>query len=200
MRSRRPSIGGVRPWLLVVALAMPAPALADSGRDIESVMAVVNRQILFSTEVGLVQALRGVTTEVAREALIDELLMYQEAARLRRDPVASDAESVAIESLRSRLPAPLQSDVAAIRRMARRQLVILSYIEFRFRPLIAATEEEVEAERARRAGLSPESARELIERRRLDERVERWIADLRSGARIRYTDLDAEGELNEPKR
>ena len=126
--------------------------------------------------------------------------MYQEAARLRRDPVASDAESVAIESLRSRLPAPLQSDVAAIRRMARRQLVILSYIEFRFRPLIAATEEEVEAERARRAGLSPESARELIERRRLDERVERWIADLRSGARIRYTDLDAEGELNEPKR
>ena len=163
-------------------------------------MAVVDRQIVFSTEVGLVQALRGVTTEVAREALIDELLMYQEAARLRRDPVASDAGSVAIESLRSRLPAPLQSDVSAIRRMARRQLVILSYIDFRFRPLIAATEEEVEAERARREGLSPESARELIERRRLDQRVELWIADLRSGARIRYTELEARSELNESKR
>jgi len=200
MRSKRPSIGGVTPWLLAVALAWPPLALAQSVQDIERVMAVVDRQIVFSTEIRIVQALRGVTTEVAREALIDELLMYQEAARLRRDPVASDAESAAIESLRSRLPAPLRSDVSAIRRMAHRQLVILTYIEFRFRPLIAATEEEVEAERARREGLSPESARELIERRRLDERVERWIADLRSGARIRYTDLDAEGELNESKR
>ena len=183
-----------------MALAIPPLALAHSVQDIERVMAVVDRQIVFSTEVGLVQALRGVTTEVAREALIDELLMYQEAARLRRDPVASDAESVAIESLRSRLPAPLQSDVSAIRRMARRQLVILSYIEFRFRPLITATEEEVEAERARREGLSLESARELIERPRLDQRVELWIADLRSGARIRYTELEARSELNESKR
>jgi hypothetical protein len=83
--------------------------------------------------------------------------------------------------------------------MAHRQLVILMYIEFRFRPLIAATDEEVEAERARREDLSPESARELIERRRLDERVELWIADLRSGARIRYSALDAEAELNESK-
>ena len=200
MRSRRPRIGSVAPWLLAVALAIPQALPAQSVREIERVMAVVDRQIVFSTEVGLVQALRGVTTEVAREALIDELLMYQEAARLRRVPVASDAESRAFESLRSRLPAPSRSDVAAIRRMARRQLMILAYIEFRFRPLIAATEEDVEAERARREGLSPESVRELIEQRRLDERVELWIADLRSGARIRYTELDAGSELNESKR
>ena len=200
MRSEPPSVASVTPWLLAVSLAMPALALAESGREIERVMAVVDRQIVFSSETNLVRALRGVTTEVARETLIDELLMFQAASRLRQNPVPPEAEDEAFESLRSRLPAPLRSDVSAIRRMAHRQLAILIYIEFRFRPLIAATEEEVEAEQARQEGLSPDSARELIERRRLDERVELWIADLRSGARIRYTELDARSELNESKR
>ncbi len=196
MRSERPGIRRVVLCLAVAVLIAAPAAPAQSARLVERVLAVVDRQIVFSSEVRLVQALRGVDAEAAREALIDELLMYQEAVRLHRDTLSSAALEPVFEGLRSRLPASIASDVSAVRRLAHRQLVILEYIEFRFRPLSVATEEEVEAQRARREDLSLESARELIERRRLDERVEQWIADLRSGARIRYTELDAESEIN----
>ena len=195
MRSRRLRLRGVAAWLAIVVMPPAPEALSQSARVVERVLAVVDRQIVFSSEVRLVQALRGVSAEAAREALIDELLMYQEAARLRRNAVSPDAVDSAFDGLRGRLPASIASDASALRRLARRQLVILKYIEFRFRPLIATTQQEVEAERARREGLTHEAARELIERRRLDERVEQWIADLRSGARIRYNDLDAPSDL-----
>jgi len=194
MRSRRLRWRGVAAWLAVVVAAAPE-ALSQPARVVERVLAVVDRQIVFSSEVRLVQALRGVSAEAAREALIDELLMYQEAARLRRNAVASDAVDAAFDDLRGRLPASMASDASAVRRLARRQLVILEYIEFRFRPLISTTQQEVEAERARREGLTDEAARDRIERRRLDERVEQWIVDLRSGARIRYNELDLPSDL-----
>lgn len=186
MRSRGTRISRVVLATLAVAIAGAPEAAAQTTEVVERVMAVVDRQIVFSSEVRLVQALRNVTAEAAREALIDELLMYHEASRLGREPVGSGAIDAAFESLTSRLEAPLENDVAAVRRLAHRQLVILSYIEFRFMPLVTATQEEVDAESARQDGLAAETARQLLERRRLDERVEQWIADLRSGANIRY--------------
>ena len=82
-----------------------------------------------------------------------------------------------------------------LRRLLRRQLAILKYVEFRFRPQVRVSDEEVrkaweEEQAGRPAGPALEDEQEAIrarlERRALDERIEAWVRELRARADVRY--------------
>jgi hypothetical protein len=82
-----------------------------------------------------------------------------------------------------------------LRRLARRQTAILRYIDLRFRSQVRVGDEAVrqayEEDVAGRPGAPPfdtaaAALRERLLAKELDEKIEDWIADLRSSAEIRY--------------
>lgn len=188
MRSRT-----ARTVILVSLLASVA-----SAELVERIVAVVDGRPLLLSEVRLRQALRGEGLRLAAEGLADETLMYREAGRLPQAAVTADEESQAVASLRQKLPQGASADEVLLRRIARRQVAILKYVEFRFRPQVRVSEEAVGAEHARSeaAGAPPrpyaEAAAEVrraLEAADLDARLEAWVKELRGGAEIRYNDL-----------
>jgi hypothetical protein len=178
--------------------AAPAPAasaVAPSRALLERVVAVVDERPLLLSDVRALAAVRGLSGEPAVEAAIDERLMHVEAARLAEAEVRSEEEDRALAALldarpelRTALPEP------ELRRLLRRQATILKYVEFRFRPQVRVSDEDVrrawEAEEAGRPGGVPledaqETLREMLERRALDERIEAWVKELRARADVR---------------
>jgi hypothetical protein len=176
--------------------AVPSTAVAQAPpavTTIERVVAVVDGRPLLLSDLRAMQAVRGLAEDAALEELVDERLMYLEASRLPQAEVLDEEEerarSALIElrpGLRERVPAP------DLRRLVRRQVAILKYVEFRFRPQLRVSDEEVRAafEADPAAGASFEAAklriRDALERRALDERVEAWVRELRGRADVRY--------------
>jgi hypothetical protein len=186
MRSRRAL------WALLGSCALAIPARAEV---IERILAVVDGRPVLLSEVRLLEALRGLPREAALEELIDERLMFREAARLSPTALSAEDEERAFESLRPRAAALLPGAEADLRRLAHRQAAILRYVDFRFRPQVRVTEDAVraayEAELAGRAGAPTLEAagpalRARLEARALDEKIEAWIKELRAAAEIRY--------------
>ncbi len=184
--------------LLVLALAPSALAqVRPSGTLIERIVAVVDGRPLLLSDVQDLQRVRGLTDEAALEAAIDERLMHQEAARLAQAEVLADEEQRALEQLLERQPS-LREAVSepGLRRILRRQIAILKYVEFRFRPQLRVSDQQVRAafEADPAAGDSWEAEkgklRERLERRALDERVEAWVRELRGRAEVRYVGRD----------
>jgi hypothetical protein len=172
--------------LLPTLPARPAPVL------IERVLADVDGLPVLLSDVRLVQHLRGLTFEPALAAVIDERLMFQEAARLTQSALSADEEAAAYRALAAQARAAgLPAD--ALRRLARRQAVILKYVEFRFRPQVRVTDEQLREAYARaypdpNAPTFEEVSAELREqalRRQLDEAIEAWVRDLRAAADVR---------------
>jgi len=92
-------------------------------------------------------------------------------------------------ALRGTVPEP------DLRRLLRRQLAILKYVEFRFRPQVRVSDDDVrkaweEEQAGNPAGPALEDEQEAIrarlERKALDERIEVWVAELRARADVRY--------------
>jgi hypothetical protein len=174
------------------AVASPA---APARELIERVVAVVDERPILLSDVRALAAVRGLSGSPAVEAAIDERLMHAEAARLAEAEVRRDEEDRALAALldarpelRTALPEP------DLRRLLRRQATILKYVEFRFRPQVRVSDEDVrrawEAEEAGRPGGVPledaqETLREKLERRALDERIEAWVKELRARADVR---------------
>jgi len=178
---------------LALAQQTPPPAPVEI---IERIVAVVDERPLLLSDVRALQAVRGLAEETAREAAIDERLMYVEAARLPPAEVSPEEESRALELLLEKRPA-LRKEVPEpdLRRLLRRQMTILKYVEFRFRPQVRVSDAEVrkawEDEQAGRpAGPAfedeQEELRARLERRALDERIEAWVRELRQRADVRY--------------
>jgi hypothetical protein len=148
-------------------------------------------------------AVRGLAEGEALEAAIDERLMHLEASRLPQADVSPEEEDRALSLLletrpRLRVDAP-EPD---LRRLLRRQLAILKYVEFRFRPQLRIGDDEVrkaweEEQAGRPAGPALEDEQEVIrarlERRAHDERIETWVRELRSRADVRYVGSAAPG-------
>jgi hypothetical protein len=89
-----------------------------------------------------------------------------------------------------------------LRRLLRRQLAIVKYVDFRFRPQLRVSDEEVrkaweEEQAGRPAGPALEDEedeiRARLERRALDERIEAWVKELRARADVRYVPPAAPG-------
>jgi hypothetical protein len=169
------------------------PAASGTTTTIEGVVAVVDGRPLLLSDRRAVEQVRGLAAQPALEALVDERLMQLEASRLPQAEVLPDEEERAARELLERRPT-LASLVPApdLRRLVRRQLAILKYVEFRFRPQLRVTDEDVRVafESDPSAGDSLEAAkervREQLERRALDERVEAWVKELRARAEVRY--------------
>jgi hypothetical protein len=186
---------------LVATLALPGPVAPQDApppqvETIERIIAVVDERPLLLSELHAQRAVSGLAEHGALEAAIDERLMYAEAARIPQAEVSAEEEDRALAVLLETRPA-LRGEVREtdLRRLLRRQLAILEYVEFRFRPQVRVSDEEVrkawqEEQAGRPAGPALEDEQETIrarlERRALDERVEAWVRELRARADVRY--------------
>ncbi len=174
-----------------LALSLATPA---TGAEIERILAVVDGRPLLLSEVELAQHVNRLGRPAAVEAVIDEWLMFGEAARL---PQGTVDEEQAYRSLLEHLPERVvaQGQEATLRRMARRQATILRYIDFRFRPLVRIDDAQVRQAYQERYGARPDAPafervetdlRDRLARRDLDEKIEAWVRDLRDRAEIRH--------------
>jgi hypothetical protein len=181
----------------------PAPAVCallllaanGSAEVIERVLAVVDDTPVLLSETELLERLKRTDRETALQALIDETLMLREASRLRDASVTPEEEQRALDSLLGGLAADAADlDQDALRRVARRQTVILKYIELRFRPQLRVDDAELLAAYQEQYAGKPDApplpavSKQLLARltsRALDRRIEAWAAELRAAARIR---------------
>jgi hypothetical protein len=200
MRTRTPRAARDRVNRALVACGLVGLALASAARAepvlIERILAVVDGRPVLLSEVRVVEWLTGQDRERALEALIDERLMFREASRLPQAALTTDEETRARESLRARGGDAIASlPERDLRHIARRQAMIVKYVEFRFRPQVRVDEQAVR--RAYDLALSEGAARPEFEavapelRQRLAEedlrqRIEAWIQELRRGADVRY--------------
>ena len=178
-------------YLLAVAPALAQPLAGVT--TIERIVAVLDGRPLLLSDVRALERVRGLAEGAALEALVDERLMHREASRLPQADVLAEEEERATQELLERRPELAGSLSAAhLRRLVERQIAILKYVEFRFRPQLRVSDQEVRAafEADPSAGDSWEAAkqqlRERLERRALDERVESWVRELRARADVRY--------------
>jgi len=178
---------------LVPAAAAPAPVETET---VERIVAVVDDRPVLLSELAAHRAVSGLPEDTALEAAIDERLMHAEAARIPQAEVSAEEEDEALTLLLEKRPA-LRAEVREpeLRRLLHRQLSILKYVDFRFRPQVRVGDEEVrrvweEEQAGRPAGPALEDEQEAIrarlERRALDERVEAWVKELRARADVRY--------------
>ncbi len=178
---------------LVPAAAAPAPVETET---VERIVAVVDDRPVLLSELAAHRAVSGLPEDEALEAAIDERLMHAEAARIPQAEVSAEEEDEALTLLLEKRPA-LRAEVREpeLRRLLHRQLSILKYVDFRFRPQVRVGDEEVrrvweEEQAGRPAGPALEDEQEAIrarlERRALDERVEAWVKELRARADVRY--------------
>ena len=188
--------------LALVATLVPGYALAQAAppparvETVERIVAVVEGRPLLWSDVRALAVVRGLAEEPAREAAIDERLMHVEAARLPQADVSPEEDDRALALLVAKRPA-LRGEVREpdLRRLLRRQIAILKYGEFRFRPQVRVRDAEVrkawdDEQAGRAAGTAVEDEEEplraRLERRALDERIEAWVRELRQRADVRY--------------
>ena len=117
--------------------------------------------------------------------------MYREAARLPQASVSAEEEERALEGLRARTPPATGDEERQLRLVARRQVAILKYVEFRFRPQVRVSDESVRAAyEAAPGGLGFEEAAPALRARLAEEdltrRIEDWVKELRQDVEIRY--------------
>jgi len=190
MRSRR----GV---LALLASVLVAPRPARSAEVVERVLASVDGRPVLLSETKAVEAVRGLERGVAIDALIDEMLMYREASRLPGAAPPPEEEEKSLAELRARAPRIEETvRLSDIRTLLRRQMVILRYVEIRFRPQVRIADETVREAYATAYAGQPDAPRfenaeaalrEDLVRRDLDARIEAWVRELRAGAEIRYS-------------
>jgi hypothetical protein len=192
-RRRRAAVAAAT--ALWTACALAAAAGHAGAELIERILAVVDGRPLMLSEVALMERLRGVERGVALEALIDEALMFRDASRLPATLATTDDEERAYAALRERVGADAARLEGGLRRLARRQVAILKYVEFRFGPQVRVDDEAARAvygaEYQGRDDVPPfetvrDEIRERLHRAGLDEAVEAWVAELRAGAEVRY--------------
>jgi hypothetical protein len=197
---------------------LACPPAAPGAEIVDRIAATVNDTAIPESEVRramVVSALApspGETREQFRgrvlDAMIEEHLEYEDAARFGPSPPDAAQIEKAMASLRDRLKAEGKDPdaefarsgmtVDEVRASIDRQLVIARYLRERFAPIAYADEEQAREEYEKRyvpeqkAAGAPVAAFEVVAeemRRRASERmfddeVARWLKDLRQKARI----------------
>lgn len=179
---------------LVALLAFrPGPA---AGEVKERVLAAVDQRPILLSEVQAIEAVRGLARPAAVDALIDEDLMLREASRLPAAAAAASLEDKAHGQLLADRP-DLKDRVAEadLRRLVRRQAIILQYVNLRFLPQVRVSDDVVreayDVQYGQRTDAPPFAEvsgplREQLVRRDLDARIEGWVKELRAAAEVRY--------------
>ena len=177
------------PTDLLLALLLVSPPV------VERVLVVVGGRPLLLSETQALAEVRGVTPEAARELLVDETLMYDQASRTPQAAVTAEELESALSELPRKRP-ELRSRVAPadLTRLLRRQLCVLKYVDFRFRPQARPTDDELQRAYAGEYGERPdapafeavvEELRDRLVRSKLDQKVEEWVRELRASTEIR---------------
>lgn len=177
------------PTSLVLGLLLFAPTL------VERVLAVVGGRPVLLSETRALQEVRGVAETEALDLMVDEVLMYDQASRAPQAAVKPGEVESARDALYLKRP-ELRSHVAAadLARLLRRQISILKYVDFRFRPQVRPSDEDVQRAYDHEYAGRPdppaldavaEGLREQLVRRELDSKVEAWVKELRGSAEIR---------------
>ena len=171
----------------------PRPAGAEVS---ERVLAAVDRRPILLTEVKALEVVRGLARAAAVDALIDEDLMLREASRLPAAAAAGSLEDKAYGELLAARPELLVLVAELdLRRLVRRQAIILQYVTLRFLPQVRVSDDVVREAYAAEYGARADAPsfaevqgplRETLVRRDLDARIEGWVKELRAGAEIRY--------------
>jgi hypothetical protein len=169
--------------------------LLDTPEVIERVLAVVDGRPVLLSEVRTLGKVRGLSEDEAREALIDERLMFEQAARAPQAAVSSTEEDALYRQLEERSSPRLTSlSEAEVRRLVRREAAILKYVTFRFGSEVRVSDDDLQRIYAEEFGgkqdapafeVVEETLRARLRRRELDQRIEEWIKELRAGAEIR---------------
>jgi len=164
----------------VLAFLFASSATAATAEVVERILAVVDGRPVMLTEVLLEERVLGVDRKKALDSVIDERLMYREAARVPQAAITPDEEEKAHASLGVRTGGrTVGLPEADLRVLARRQAVILKYARFRFLPQIRIDDPS----QATEAGSED---RERLLERALGEKIEAWVRELRASADIRY--------------
>ena len=177
------------PTSLALGLLLFAPTL------VERVLAVVGGRPVLLSETRALQEVRGVAETEALDLMVDEVLMYDQASRAPQATVKPGEVESARDALYEKRP-ELRTRVAAadLGRLLKRQISILKYVDFRFRPQVRASDEDVQRAYDEEYGGRLEAPaldtvgvglRERLVRRALDAKVEAWIKELRGTTEIR---------------
>ncbi|MBI3951474.1 MAG: SurA N-terminal domain-containing protein [Acidobacteria bacterium] len=196
--------------------AIRHPPSASAGVIIDRLVAVVNDSPTTESDLLWFLALDAevpagqFTNELKRLALgqvIDQELLYQEAQKLPAIEVSQEEISQYIADLIRRFPSEpafrhrleaVGFDGATLQETVRRRLIILQFIEFRFRSFVFATEEEIQSyyqsrvvPLARERGETPppfEQIRNVIERTIIEDKVaselSNWFEEARRRSEI----------------
>jgi hypothetical protein len=210
---------GMRVATACLGLALLVRPSAASGLEVvDRIAATVNdtaipeSEVRRATVVSGLEPAAGETPDAFRtrilEALIEEHLQYEDAARFGPAPPDAPEIQKAMANLRDRIKSEGKDPDAEFARAGMtldevrasivRQLVIARYLRERFAPIAYADEEQARAEYEKRyvpeqkaAGAPVEPfdtvAEEMRRRssvRMFDEEVARWLRDLRQKARV----------------
>jgi hypothetical protein len=192
-------------WTFLVTALLVCPLA--SADIVDRIAASVNDTAIPESEVRramVVSALQpepGESAEAFRErvieALIEEHLEYEDAARF--GPAPPDAAEIekGFQGLRERLRAEGKNPETEfaragmtpeeVRASLERQLVIARYVRERFAPMAYADEERAREEYEQRFVAERRSADEMRKRssdRAFEEEVARWLKELRQKARV----------------
>jgi hypothetical protein len=178
-----------------VVLTLLAP-VAGRAEVIERILAVVDGRPVTLSEVRLLARVRGEDEKAALAALIDERLMLRDASRLSQAAVTQEEEARVLAGLRDKVGGGEPESEEGLRRLVRRQLSIVKYVEFRFRPQVRVDDEavrhEYDSRYAKETDVPPpplaavaEEIRARLAERELTAKIEAWVKDLRSQAEIR---------------
>jgi hypothetical protein len=177
------------PTSLLVLLLVLSPGV------VERVLAVVDGRPLLLSETRALAVVRGVPPKDALDLLVDETLMYEQASRTPQASVGTGELDRARQDLVLKRPELLTEVTPGnLSRLLLRQLAILKYVDFRFRPQARPPDEELQRAYAEAYGSRPEAPafetvaealRERLSRQRLDEKVEAWVKELRTDAEVR---------------
>jgi peptidyl-prolyl cis-trans isomerase SurA len=201
-------------WLGFVSAALLLNAGVARAEIVDRVVAVIDRDVITLSEAEQAsefRALRGqdaLLLEDLVERLIESRLIEREVGRYPEEAVPEQQVDAAVDSLEASLPSPTAFSAALSARglteeelalLIRRQLTIQRYLESRFRPLVFVTDDEVERyydnvllPDVTAAGESPPplasvegGIRRILEERVFNQRIDEWIARLKSRSRVR---------------
>ncbi|MGH9462507.1 MAG: hypothetical protein ACRD1X_14935 [Vicinamibacteria bacterium] len=201
-------------WLGFVSVAFFLNGAVSRAEIVDRVVAVIDRDVITLSEAEQAAeflTLRGQDAlpllDVV-ERLIESRLIEREVGRYPEEAVPEEQVEEALDSLRASLPpATAFADALSARGLSedelavliRRQLTIQRYLESRFRPLVFVTDDEVQhyydnvlLPEVTAAGENPpplagveSGIRRILEERAFNERIEEWIARLKSRSQIR---------------
>ena len=195
--------------LVLGSLTLAVPIVR--AEIVDRIAAVVDREAITLSEaeqVAELRALRGeeeLSMEEVVERLIEARLVEREVNRYPEESIPQERIDEILDSIRESFSSDdtlVDSEgmtLDELEVLVRRQLTVQRYLERRFRPLVYVTEADIEkyyddelvpvlddaGEAVPPLGSVEGSIRRILEEKAFNERVDRWIGDLKARAHVR---------------